>query len=63
MVLPQATELNLVGSHADPAQRTEEQIAQIAVLRRALGQVQQHQAQVKEDMIYARAEVRNLHIT
>ena len=42
---------------AEPSQRTEEQTNQIAILRRALGQVQQHQAKVKEDMIYARNEV------
>lgn len=42
---------------AEPAQRTEDQTNQIAILRRALGQVQQHQAKVKEDMIYARNEV------
>ena len=42
---------------ADPKLRTEEQVNEIVVLRKALAQVEQHQAKLKEDMVYARGEV------
>jgi hypothetical protein len=42
---------------ADPKQRTEDQVNEIIVLRKALTQVEHHQAKLKEDMVYARGEV------